>query len=69
MKQLLSVKKVSGTDPQIYMFWSKDETKEHGYGYLGRMEFACEEDVRKMLMTHGLSESEASAELEKVGWA
>jgi hypothetical protein len=67
--KLLTVKKVSGSDPLMYMFWSKDNEKEGHGGYLGRMEFAPEEDVRKMLMTHGLSEAEANAELSRVGWA
>jgi len=69
MKNLLTVKKVSGSDPLMFMFWSKDDEAEQGYGYMGLMEFAPEEDVRKMLMTNGLSEAKANAELSNVGWA
>jgi hypothetical protein len=68
--ELLSVKKVRGSDPLIYMFWSKDKAKEHRKGYLGRMEFASEEDVRQMLMTRGnLSEAAANDALSKIDWA
>jgi hypothetical protein len=66
--KLFSVKKVGGSDPLMYMFWSQDEGKE-SYGNMGRMDFASEEDVRMMLITHGLSETEANAELSRVGTA
>lgn len=67
--QLLSVKKVRGSDPLMYMFWLKDETKQDQRGYMGRMEFASEEELRKMLTTRGnLSEAAADDVLSKVDW-
>jgi hypothetical protein len=65
----LSVKKVSGSDPLNYVFWSNDKAATEGFGNMGRLEFASEEDLRQMLVTHGLSEAEVNAELSKVGWA
>ncbi len=68
MEKLLAVTKV-GNDPPMYRFWSKDDAEQRR-GYMGRMQFMREEDVRKMLMTNSnLSEVEANAELSKVDQA
>lgn len=67
--ELLSVTKIRGSDPPMYVFWSKDE-KEQRKGYMGHSHFVSEEDLRQMLMKHGsLTEAQANAELSKVGEA
>lgn len=67
--QVLSVKKVRGSEPLTYMFWLHDQAKAHQRGYLGRMEFASEETLREMLTTRGnLSPVQADDALREIDW-
>jgi hypothetical protein len=57
MFQVLGLRKVPDTDPQEYELRLKDKENTKP-GYIGRMEYGTEAEVRVMLRDGGMSESD-----------